>query len=48
MDSTPHDYTLRRIVTGLIVLLYVPLVVFNEVLDHVLRIDGMFKQKQVN
>ncbi len=26
----------------------VPLVLFNEVLDHVLRIDRIFKQKQVN
>ncbi len=25
----------------------VPLVLFNEVLDHVLRIDRIFKQKQV-
>ena len=25
----------------------IPLVLFNEVLDHVLRIDRIFKQKQV-
>lgn len=26
----------------------VPLVLFNEVLDHVLRIDRIFKQNQVS
>ena len=26
----------------------VPLVLYNEVLDHVLRIDRIFKRKQVN
>ncbi len=43
-----RDYVQARLKVFYEEELDVPLVLFNEVLDHVLRIDRIFKQKQVS
>ena len=42
-----RDYVQARLKVFYEEELDVPLVLFNEVLDHVLRIDRIFKQQQV-
>ena len=42
-----RDYTKARLKVFYEEELDVPLVLFNEVLDHVLRIDRIFRQPQV-
>ena len=43
-----RDYVQARLKVFYEEELHVPLVLFNEVLDHVLRIDRIFKQNQVS